>query len=202
MLKPALLAIGLALTVSGCATGSWETSYDQLDQNQTRNWRVADVNVVVPETLTTSEQNGYTPNYDIVWHGEPAGDRRAQAAAIVEEGVRKGAAGLRGGERVNLVVTLRQFHGITPRVRDTLQSSGVHNIQYDVQVFNARTGAPLTQPQRIKAELPALVGKAGDEADAQGLTQRVQVVNHLAAVTQNWLGNGADPRGSFSRRGR
>ena len=83
-----------------------------------------------------------------------------------------------------------------------LQNAGVHNIQYTVQVFDARTGAALTQPQNIKAEFPALVGKAGDEADARGLTQRVQIVNQIAAVTQNWLGNGADPRGTFTRLGR
>ena len=202
MLKPALLAFGLALAVSGCASGNWETTYDQLDQTQTRNWRVADIDVVVPAELTTSEQNSYTPDFDIVWHGEPAGDRRAQAAAIVEEGIAKGAAGLRGRDRVKIVATLRQFHGITPKVRNTLQSSGVHNVQYDIQVFDARSGKALTESQRIKAELPALVGKAGDAADERGLTQRIQVVNHIAAVTQNWLGRGEDPRGTFSRRGR
>ena len=86
-------------------------------------------------------------------------------------------------------------------MRETLQNSGVHNIQYTVQVFDARSGEALTQPQNIKAEFPALVGKAGDEADARGLTQRVQIVNQIAAVTQNWLGSGADPRGTFSRLG-
>ncbi|HRM75907.1 MAG TPA: hypothetical protein PLI13_14550, partial [Paracoccus sp. (in: a-proteobacteria)] len=70
-----------------------------------------------------------------------------------------------------------------------------------VQVFDARSGAALTEPQNIKAEFPALVGKAGDEADAKGNTQRVQIVNHVAAVTQNWLGKGADPRGKYSRLG-
>ena len=52
------------------------------------------------------------------------------------------------------------------------------------------------------AEFPALVGKAGDAADARGLTQRVQIVNQIAAVTQNWLGHGTDPRGKFQRLGR
>lgn len=202
MFKPALLALGLALGLAGCASQTWETRYDQLDRAQTATWRVASVEVAVPETLTTSEENSYTPDFDIVWHGEPAGDRRAQAAAIVEEGIRKGAAGLHGKTRVRIVATLGQFHAITPKVRERLQNAGVHNIQYSVQVFDARSGAALTQPQTIKAEFPALVGKAGDEADARGLTQRVQIVNQIAAVTQNWLGNGADPRGSFSRLGR
>ncbi|GLK65478.1 hypothetical protein F8A10_03640 [Paracoccus kondratievae] len=202
MLKPAILALGLAFGLAGCAT-TWETAYEQLDPAQTANWRVASVEVAVPETLTTSEQNTYVPDFDIVWHGEPAGDRRAQVAAIVKEGIEKGASGLRGKNRVRIVATLSQFHAITPVVRENLQSSGVHNIHYTVQVFDARTGAALTEPQPIKAELPALVGQAGDAADARGQTQRVQIVNHIALVTQNWLGRGGpDPRGAFQRRGR
>ena len=202
MLKPALLALGLSLGLAGCAATTWETAYAQLQPAQTASWRVASVEVRAPETLTTGEENSFTPNFDVVWHGEPAGDRRAQAAAIVKEGIQKGAAGLHGKTRVRIVATISQFHAITPVVRERLQNSGVHNIQYTVQVFDARSGAALTQPQNIKAEFPALVGKAGDEADAKGLTQRVQIVNRIAAVTQNWLGGGADPRGTFQRRGR
>ncbi|MEF9603676.1 hypothetical protein O4J55_15500 [Paracoccus sp. PXZ] len=201
MLKPALLALGLALGLAGCAA-TWETAYEQLDPAQTAGWRVAAVEVAVPETLTTSETNSYIPDFDIVWHGEPAGDRRAQVAAILKEGIEKGAGGLNGKTRVRIVATVSQFHAITPVVRERLQDSGVHNIQYTVQVFDARSGAALSQPQLIKAEFPALVGRAADEAEAKGLTQRVQIVNQIAAVTQNWLGRGADPRGSFQRRGR
>lgn len=202
MLKPVFITLALVLGTAACAPTQWETSYNQLAPSETRNWRVAEVDVIIPETLTTSEENTYVPNFDIVWHGDPAGDRREQAAAILREGITRGAQGLRGGQRVRIVATLVQFHGITPTVRHKLQASGVHNIQYQIQVFDARTGAARTESQLIKADLPALVGKAGDEADAKGLTQHVQVVNHIAAVTQNWLGNGADPRTTFSRRGR
>ena len=115
----------------------------------------------MPETLTTSEENSYTPDFDIVWHGEPFGDRRAQAAAIVTEGIQKGAAGLHGKTRVRIVATLGQFHAITPKVRESLQNSGVHNIQYTVQVFDARSGEALTQPQNIKAEFPPWSARPG-----------------------------------------
>lgn len=202
MLKPAFLAVGLALSVAGCAGSNWETAYEQVDPAQSANWRLAAVDVSAPETLTTSEVNSYTPDFDIVWHGEPYGDRRAQAAAIVTEGIERGArSALNGRENVRIVATITQFHAITPKVRG-MDDVGVHNIQYTVQVFDARSGAALTEPQNIKAEFPALVGKAGDEADAAGNTQRVQIVNHIAAVTQNWLGKGADPRGKYSRLGR
>nr|WP_244314539.1 DUF6778 family protein [Paracoccus pantotrophus] len=89
MLKPALLVLGLALGLSGCAS-TWETAYEQLEPAQTAGWRLAAVEVAVPDTLTTTEANSYMPNVDIVWHGEPAGDRRVQVAAILKEGM-KGA---------------------------------------------------------------------------------------------------------------
>lgn len=202
MLKPAFLALGLALSLAGCAGSNWETAYEQVDPAQSANWRLASVDVSAPDTLTTSDVDGYTPDFDIVWHGEPAGDRRAQAAAIIKEGIERGArSALHGRESVRIVATITQFHAITPTVR-RMQTVGVHNIQYTVQVFDAHSGAALTEPQNIKAEFPALVGKAGDEADAKGNTQRVQIVNHVAAVTQHWLGKGADPRGKYSRLGR
>jgi hypothetical protein len=202
MLKPTLLALGLALSLAGCAGSSWETAYEQVDPAQSANWRVAAVDVSAPATLTTSDVDGYTPDFDIVWHGEPAGDRHAQAAAIVKEGIERGArSALHGRQGVRISATITQFHAITPTVR-RMHTVGVHNIQYTIQVFDARSGAALTEPQNILAEFPAKVGKAGDDADAQGNTQRVQIVNHIAAVTQNWLGKGADPRGKYSRLGR
>ena len=62
--------------------------------------------------------DGYVPDFDIVWHGEPAGDRRAQAAAIVKEGIERGARGaLHGRKSVRISATNSQFHAITPTVR-------------------------------------------------------------------------------------
>ena len=202
MLKHTLVALAMALGLAGCATSEWETAYTQVDPAQAASWRLAMVDVAAPETLTTSDTDGYVPNFDIVWHGEPAGDRRAQAAAIVTEGIERGArSALHGRKSVRISATITQFHAITPTVRK-MDGVGVHNIQYTIQVFDAHSGAALTEPQNIKAEFPALTGKTGDEADARGLTQRVQIVNHIAAVTQNWLGKGPDPRTDDSRMGR
>lgn len=203
MLKRTFIALTLSLGLAACAGSNWETAYEQVEPTMAANWRLASVEVSAPDTLTTSDRDGYTPDYDVVWHGEPAGDRRAQAAAIIKEGIERGArSALHGRKSVRIVATIGQFHAITPTVRRMQSQVGIHNIQYTVQVFDAHSGAPLTEPQNIKAEFPALVGKAGDEADARGLTQRVQIVNHIAAVTQNWLGKGADPRTQYSRMGR
>ena len=203
MFKSIAVALALTLGVAGCASSSWETAYTQLDAAQTANWRVARVDVSAPATLTTSEVNGYVPDYDVVWHGEPFGDRRAQAAAITRDGISRGATSvLRGGKPVVISATLSQFHALTPKARSMNGNVGIHNIHYTVQVLDAATGAPLTQPQFIRAETPGLTGDAAKQAEARGYSQRDEIVNHLSRVTSNWLGYGDDPRGGFNRTGR
>lgn len=195
------LKIAGFLVLAACS-GDWRTDYEApLDTAVTRNWTVRDVIVQVPDTLTTTEENSYAPNADIVWHGEPFGDRRAQVAAIVDEGITQGARPLRGSQPVNLIVTLRQFHALTPKAR-SLAPSAVHNISYMMQVVDARTGDAVTEPELIFADLMAFTGSAAVEAVLQGETQKVRITRHLKDVTAGWLGIGPDPRQSFSSAGR
>lgn len=97
---------------------------------------------------------------------------------------------------------MTQFHALSPKTRGYGGNVGVHNIQYVAQVVDARSGAALTPPQPIKAELAALTGPDAAEADARGFTQKVEITQHLEKVTAHWLGYGPDPRGRFSRLGR
>lgn len=196
-----ILKVAGFLVLAACS-GSWETSYDApLDTGVTQSWTVRDVIVQIPESLTTTEENSYAPDADIVWHGEPFGDRRAQVAAIVDDGISQGAKPLRGNRPVNLVVTLRQFHALTPKAR-SLAPSAVHNISYTMQVVDARTGESITEPELILADLMAFTGSAAVEAVLQGETQKVRITRHLKNVTAGWLGIGPDPRQSFSSAGR
>ncbi len=201
MMTKVLGVIVAAGLLSACGGGNWKTDYQPLDPAITKNWTVRDVTVAVPAALTTSEENSYEPNFDIVWHGEPYGDRKAQVARIVDDGVTAGTRALRGPKPVTIGLTLVQFHALTPKTRYSLENSGVHNIKYMAQVFDAK-GAPLTEPQLIQADLIGLVGKQGDEADRKGWTQKIQIQQHLAAVTAGWLGTGPDNRGGFNRLGR
>ena len=62
---------------SGCS-GTWMVAYDDPPKPEiTKNWRVVNVVAVAPENLTVSNDNIFAPDADIVWHGEPFGDRRA-----------------------------------------------------------------------------------------------------------------------------
>ncbi|MFV0491441.1 MAG: DUF6778 family protein, partial [Pseudorhodobacter sp.] len=81
-----LVSFGLA----GCVA-DFETSYDESAPATARqNWGSPTVRVSLAKGLTTTEQNSFIPNADVVWHGDPKGDRPAQAAAVVKTGVEKG----------------------------------------------------------------------------------------------------------------
>lgn len=189
------------MLLAGCS-GNWGVKYtDAPDPQIARKWRLSAVDVSVPDTLSVSEDNSYAPNADIVWHGEDFGDRRKQVAAIMREGLTKGARGLKGTIPVVLAVRVIQFHAVTP-VAVARAPGAVHNIKYDFQVFHAGTGEPLTKSERISADLEALVGSAAVIAAIQGDTQRVRIVRHLAAVTAGWLGLGEDQRRTFDGVGR
>lgn len=199
-MKTILKIMSFAL-LAGCSAG-WETTYDApIEASVSQSWNVRAVTVAVPDALTTTEANTLTPDADIVWHGEAFGDRKAQVAAILEDGISQGANALRGPNPVTFSVVLQEFHAVTPRARAEAPSA-VHNISYTIQVLDARSGQPLTAPQLIRADLEALTGQAAFEAFTRGETQKVRITRHLKDVTAGWLGIGPDPRRSFTSVGR
>ena len=202
MNRRAVLAAGAAVVLlSGCF-GSWGVSYSEAPETTvSRNWKLARVFIDIPEDLSVSESNSYAPDADIVWHGEERGDRRKQVGAILKQGLTRGSNGLNGDVPIVLAARLVQFHAVTPAAVSRAPGA-VHNIKYDLQVFDARTGRPLTEPQRIAADLEANVGAAAVVAAVQGQTQKKRIVNHLAAVTAGWLGLGPDQRRTFEGFGR
>jgi hypothetical protein len=193
--------VGAPLALAACA-GRWETSYDtQLTADVTRGWTVSAVKVSVPQSLRVSDVNRVAPNADIVWHGDPEGDRRQQVSAIVQDGITGGAAELAGPRAVTFSVTLLRFHGVTPAAV-AISPAAVHNISYMIQVYDTRTIQPLTPPVEIHADLDAFTQAAAIVAAQEGQTQKVRITNHIATVTRGWLGIGEDPRRSFTGLGR
>ena len=133
--------------------------------------------VVVPQSLKVSEANAYIPRGDIVWRGDPRGDRYAQVKALFEDSLLKSAASLTAGTPVNVKVVVRRFHGLTEKARYT--TGGVHNIVFDVAITHAVTGELLRPIKTVKADLKALGGNAALAADARGQTQKVRITEHL-----------------------
>lgn len=196
-----IAALVAAVTLAGCA-GSFETSYAKPPPAEvTREWRVVDVNVIAPGELTVSTRNSFAPGGDIVWWGDPPGDRRAQVAAIVEDGIRQGSAVVSGPRPVTITARLLQFHAVTPMAVSRAPAA-VHNIAYEFQVFDQASGQALTSPAVINADLDAFVGAQAITAAVEGQTQKVRITQHIANVTRAWLGQGPDPRRKFRGLGR
>ncbi|HEY0274851.1 MAG TPA: DUF6778 family protein [Paenirhodobacter sp.] len=200
-----LSGLGAAALLAGCADDGdrWQIAYAQpVPADVARTWRVTGVHVVTPDTLTTSDVDGWTPDYDVVWHGDAAGDRRAQVSALMTTAIGTATQDLRGKTPVRIAVTVQQFHAITPKVERYANFSGVHDIRFTIQVFNAKTGKPLTQPTVVEADAPALVGGKARKARADGYTQKQEVIDDVVAVIKGYFSLGPDPRHSFRRLGR
>lgn len=191
------------LLLSACVGGggSFKTEYDPLSTEVSRGWRLADVRVTVPKTLTVSEAKTLLPNADIVWREDPLGDRYAQVGKIIDDAVTRGAQGLRGARPVIIDVTVTRFHALTFEAEQRGQSWGVHNIKFTAQVLDANTGAVLVPATAIRAELPALSGQQMKDARRKGVTQKSMITAHVAKTVAGWLAIGPDNRGEFSRQG-
>lgn len=185
----------------GCS-GQWNVDYAAgVDPAISKTWHVHRIQVAIPPTLTVSDANTYAPNADIVWHGELGGNRREQVADILREGMTQASSTLSGPRGVTIRAELEHFHAVTPAAVARAPAA-VHNIAYVIQVFDDETGAAITRPERIEADLEAYVGSAAITAAIQGQSQRVRIVDHIANVTRGWLGAGPDPRRTFQSIGR
>jgi hypothetical protein len=194
-------AFPAAFLVAGCA-GSFSSDYAAAIAPETsRGWRVVDVLAVANDSRTVSEANILVPDADIVWHGEPAGDRREQVAAIVAEGVRDAAAPLDGSRPVEIHIAVDRFHGVTP-VAINRSPGGVHDITFRAAVVDRQTREVLVEPVRIDAALIAYTQRMAVMSRLDGVTERQRIVDHVADVAAGWLGTGPDVRGSFVSIGR
>lgn len=179
-----LLALAAALVLSACATTEPASRNIPFDAQgmvaAPSSYSIASYSVRVPRSLKVSEANRYFPNGDIVWREDPIGDRHQQVAAIIEEGVKLGAARYPGGRPVVADIEVSRFHAITQKARYSV--GGVHAITFDLTVRDAETGAVIKPRHQVKANLKALGGKAAVDADRRGITQKSRITNHLAGV--------------------
>ncbi|MEP1353138.1 MAG: DUF6778 family protein [Tateyamaria sp.] len=190
-----LLAIGaLVSACAGTSTTSRNAAFDaeglplaateQVGAYNT-DVRVKNITVRVPRSLTVSEGNGYLPSSDIVWRGDPIGDRYAQIGAIFNDAMKKGTAALDGATPVFLDIEVTRFHALTERAR--YSTGGVHNINFNVTVRHAVTTAQLGETRRVRADLTAFGGSQALAAEARGETQKVRISAFLAEVIRQEL---------------
>jgi hypothetical protein len=148
-------------------------------------YTVEAVDITVPHTLKVSEANTYLPVADIVWRGDPPGDRYAQVASILADGLRAGTIDMTHGPRVQVEVVLTRFHALTEKTRYTF--GGNHAIHFDMTVRDVATGAILDGPRRIVADVKASGGARAIAEEQMGRTQRVVIVERLSQIIMHEL---------------
>jgi Family of unknown function (DUF6778) len=143
--------------------------------------------VRVPRSLKVSEANRLLPRGDIVWRGDPLGDRYAQVQMIFQAAMAKGVTTLDGPVNVDIDIQVQRFHALTEKARYT--TGGVHAITFDLAIKDPATGELLVPIRTIKADLDGFGGRQAIQAEARGLTQKVRITNHLAEVIRQELSN-------------
>lgn len=197
-LVPLLMVLGLA----GCATGT-APSRNLTDTGpsvaasvagglveggmmvEQTQYNVARITVDVPRSLRVSEANVFYPIADIVWHGDPLGDRYAQVTTILQEGLATGTATMKTGRAVAVDVQLIRFHALTPKTRYSV--GGVHDTEFLLTVRDAATGEILDGPRKVMADVRAAGGQRALEEEAAGITQRSVIEARIAEVIRQEL---------------
>ncbi|MDF1728775.1 MAG: hypothetical protein P1U53_13615 [Sulfitobacter sp.] len=152
---------------------------------QVPSFRVVQAGINVPRSLTVSEANSYYPRGDIVWRGEPFGDRHAQVEAIFEEALSRGTAGIDGDVPVIVDIQVLRFHSLSEKARVSI--GGVHNMPFRMRVRHAVTGEVLMPSREIEADLDAFGGSHALMAESRGQTQKVRVTAYLAQKMRSEL---------------
>ena len=142
-----------------------------------RDYALHSIRFAVPDDMTVSEANSYYPIADIVWRGDPLGNRSEQISSIFQTAIMSAGEGLTVSVPVTVDVTLVRFHSLTERTRYSV--GGVHSIKFDLTIRSAATGEILEPTRRINGDFAALGGYAALAADNEGQTQKVRITTHL-----------------------
>lgn len=186
VLAALIVSVGLSACASVDTTRNISpTIAPPIQSSKSASWRVQDVRIDVPDSLTVSEANMYIPPTDIVWREDPFGDRRAQVKAIIDAAARRGVASLQGVQPVIVDIKVQRFHALSQKARATI--GGQHTILFSLSVRDAATGMVLLEPTDVKASLKAFGGQQGIDASMKGNTQKVRITRHVAAVIEQQL---------------
>lgn len=143
------------------------------------------IRIAVPRSLKVSEANSFKPIADIVWRGEPRGDRHQQVAAIFNEAIHSGTSAMQSGRKVDIEIEVTRFHALTEKTRYTI--GGVHEMRFVLTVRDTATGQVIDGPREVAADVRASGGSLAIAEDQQGLTQRVVTVQRLSQVIRREL---------------
>lgn len=180
--KPAFMALAALFALGACA--GIDEGYRELPvgevRSDPRDYRVAAFDVLVPRTLEVSESNLYYPVGDIVWRGDPFGDRYEQVEAIFDAAGESAIPAIDGERPVRVTVQVTRFHSLSERARVSV--GGVHSMRFYLTVYDVGSNDPIEGPRLIIADLPALGGEAAFRAEREGDTMKRRILEHLRLV--------------------
>ncbi len=157
--------------------------------SQVANWSLGDVQVAISNSLTVTQSPSrrYPPTTELVWYGDPPGDRKAQVETLMADAVRAGAAdALVGSQPVTISLNITEFHAMTPRARATELQLGVHEIMFDISVIDS-SGATIASETGVRADLQAFSGASAVQAEKLGQGQKIRIQSRVAQVIRAWL---------------
>ena len=182
-----------ALALSGCVAPRVSSTDFTQGHGQTAEqvaaWGLGGVDVQISEklTVTQSPSRRYPPVTELVWYGDPPGDRKAQVQALMADAVRAGAAdALLGAQPVTIALNITEFHAMTPRARATELQLGVHEIMFDISVIDS-SGAIVASENGVRADLEAFSGASALQAEKLGQGQKIRIQSRVAQVIRAWL---------------
>ena len=182
MLRRVFLGTLLMGALSAC-TGIVGGSDPRMDG--TRSYELQGITYAALPDLVVSEANNLYPSADIVWRGDPLGDRVAQIGTMFQEAARKNVGTFGGSQPIIADIVLVRFHGVTERTNYSF--GGVHNVIFLMTVRDARSGEVLEPQRRIVANLDAPGGNESVRLEAIGQTQRVRIIDFLASTLRDEL---------------
>jgi hypothetical protein len=145
-----------------------------------RDYSLHSIRFAVPADMTVSEANSYYPIADIVWRGDPMGNRSQQIDEIFQTSIRAAGQNMNGSIPVTVDIELIRFHSLTERTRFSV--GGVNSIKFNMTIRNAETGEVLEQSRLLNGDFAALGGRAAIAADNQGQGQKVRITAHLTTL--------------------
>ncbi len=154
---------------------------------------VARINVMVPRTLRISEANSFVPNADIVWHGDPLGDRYAQVTALMTVAAQTGTKAMTVGQAVQVDIEVTRFHALTLKARYT--TGGNYATHFLLTVRDVQTGQIIDGPRAVVADILAAGGERAMEEEAAGITQKSVIEGRVAEVLARELSHRLVPAG-------
>jgi hypothetical protein len=148
-------------------------------------YHVVDVVVNVPSSLRSSEANVFYPIADIVWRGDPLGNRHEQVRAIIRDAAATATAGMQTGPEVTVELQINHFHSVTEKTRYSV--GGIHSTHMTMTVRDANTGAILDGPRAVLADVKASGGGRALAEEAAGRTMKVVITERLVQVLRREL---------------